>query len=54
MAIPIKDTPVLKGNDAKEFSKQIEESSRKAISQSELQKLRQSQETFQKLFDNKK
>jgi hypothetical protein len=53
MAIPIKDTPVLKGKDAIEFSRQIEESSRKSITKEELKKLDQSQQLFEKFFGQK-
>lgn len=50
MAIPIKPTPVLKGKDAREFSKQIEETSKKSISKSELERLDRSYQKFKTLF----
>ena len=53
MAIPIKDTPVLKGKDSVAFSKQIAESSVKAITREQLTKLNQSHLKFQKLFASK-
>lgn len=33
MAKPIKDTPILMGNDAKRFSKEIQENEAKKVSQ---------------------
>lgn len=50
MAIPIKDTPVLKGQDAAAFSKQVEASSKRSISKEELAKLNASKAKFQLLF----
>lgn len=46
MAMPIKDTPVLKGKDAKEFRKNMEISSQKKLSDNEIKRIN---ENFEKL-----
>jgi len=53
MATPIKETPVLKSADAIIFSKRMEISSKKAISKEDLEKLKATQQSFQRLYGKK-
>lgn len=53
MAIPIKDTPVLKGKDAAAFTKQVEASSKKSITKEQLQSLNNSKMLFEQLYGKK-
>jgi len=41
MAKPIKETPVLKGNDAKVFFERIDSSSSRKVSQADLARMRE-------------
>lgn len=51
MALPIKDTPVLRGEDAREFQRQIAVSGRRAISKEALARIEASHKLFQMLFN---
>lgn len=52
MALPIKDTPVLKGEDAREFERQIKISGSSRVSPEELSKLKAAHDLFCKLYKN--
>lgn len=52
MALPIKDTPVLTGEDAREFERQIRISGSAKVSKEELEKLKTSHELFRTLLND--
>jgi hypothetical protein len=52
MALPIKDTPVLKGDDAKKFRDEIDRNNRTSISKKELDKMNSDYQKFRELLSS--
>ncbi|MGZ3864312.1 MAG: hypothetical protein ACXVPN_04085 [Bacteroidia bacterium] len=54
MANPIKETPVLKGQDAKNFLTEIKSSENVRIAQSERERIKESYDALKNLWKDKK